>query len=299
MKSEEFQVSEKRRDVWREELELYEAFRAVCERHGLRYYAEGGTLIGTIRHAGFIPWDDDMDISMPRKDYEAFLKYAEVELDVRYFLQVPRKNDDYFYGHAKIRKNNTTAIRYIQYPEKYIHHQGVFIDVFPLDNIPDNPFFHKLHKIVAVKMMQIMYYAKYYYRLNEHATITKIKHKIGQALLPTNRAIYRFYKLYEWWIRLPDRKKTKMFGTTSLLYYLEEKNSWPVEWYDSFEIMKYENTTIRVPQEYDKILTKTFGDYMMPVIAPSMHGDVFFDLEHDYKDYYTGVRHFTEKDCGL
>ena len=116
--------------------------------------------------------------------HEKFLKYAAEELPKAYFLQIPSTEEDYFYGHAKIRKNGTTAIRQIQYPERYTHHQGVFIDIFPIDNVPDGKVTKAFHKFVALKMMQLIYYAKYYYRQNKHSLKTKIKHRISCILLP-------------------------------------------------------------------------------------------------------------------
>lgn len=294
-----FCVSDKRRAVWNAELELFCAFRDICDRHNLMYYAEGGTLLGAVRHKGFIPWDDDLDISMPREDYEKFLIVAKEELSGDFYLQIPERENDYFYGHAKIRKNHSTAIRYVQYPERYLHHQGVFIDIFPLDNIPDNAIWHKIHKYVSIKLLQIIYYAKYYYRVNEHALITRVKHRIGQMLLPTNKSLYRFYRMYEWWIRLPNKKESRKVGTISIFYYLEENNSWLREWFDNPQSLDFESTKIRVPGEYDKVLRQSFGDYMTPVIAPSQHGDVYFDLSNDYRAYYDGSLTFSKEDCIL
>lgn len=294
-----FSISEKRRLVWNEELELFEVFKTLCKRHNLVYYADGGTLLGAVRHSGFIPWDDDLDVVMMREDYDKFIEYAKKELPDNYFLQIPATEQDYFYGHAKIRKNNTTAIRYIQYIENYKHHQGIFIDIFPLDNVPDRLFVRKIHKWLAVKMMQFIYYAKYYYRLNNHSILTKIKHWISVVFLPTNKAIKRVFALYEWWYRLPNRKKTSLVGTTSTFYYLEQTNTWRRDWFEQPISMKFENTFINVPHDFDKVLTKSFGDYHTPVIAPSQHGDVFFDLDHDFKDYFNGSLSFTIEDCIL
>lgn len=299
MENKDFHISEKRRSVWNEELEIFEVFRDICERHDLKYFADSGTLLGAIRHSGFIPWDDDMDVAMLREDYDKFIEFAKDELQEPYFLQIPRSDDDYFYGHAKIRKNNTTAIRYIQYPEKYKHHQGVFVDIFPLDNIPDNGFKHKIHRFFAIKLMLFLYYSRYYYRLNSHSTASKIKHKLGQICIPGNRAAYRFYKFFEWWIKLPDKKKSKIVAYTSVYYYLEDQASFERAWYDNKTEVAFENTHISVPDDYDKVLKKSYGDYLTPVKAPNQHGDVFFDLEHDYREYYDGTRTFTFDDCTM
>lgn len=299
MKQEAYVISEKRRAVWAEELELFEVLREICERHDIRFFADSGTLIGAVRHGGFIPWDDDMDFSMLREDYDRFIEYAKEELKAPYHLQIPSPGDDYFYGHAKIRKDNTTAIRYVQYPEKYRHHQGVFIDVFPLDNIPDGKAEHKVHKFIALKLLMFITYSKYYYQLSEHPRSARIKHKLGRILLPTDKALYRCSNFYTRWIKQPDKKRTARVGYTSMYYYLEDQGSFKREWFDTSVELPFEDRTIPVPAEYDKVLTQWYGDYMIPVEAPSEHGDVFFDLEHDYREYYNGTRTFTFEDCGL
>ena len=299
MKSDEFFVSEKRKQVWKVDLELIEVFKSICARHNLRYFADGGTLLGVIRHKGFIPWDDDVDITMLREDYDRFISIAKKELKPPYFLQIPETEEDYFYGHAKIRKDNTTAIRYVQYPEKYKHHQGIFIDIFPIDNIPDNRIAHKIHRFIAVKLMQFIYYAIYHYSINEHSTVTNIKHKISKMLLPSNKAIRKMFKIYERWIRRPNKKITKRVGTTSMYYYMGDATTWPREWFDKVIIKRFENIDICIPAEYDGILKKYYGEYMVPVIGDNQHGEVFFDLDHDYSEYYNGTRSFTKDDLVL
>ena len=298
METTEFVVSEKRRAVWNTEIEIFEAFRAICDRHGLTYFADSGTLLGAVRHKGFIPWDDDIDISMMRDDYEKFLKYAAEELPKEYFLQIPSTEEDYFYGHAKIRKNGTTAIRQIQYPERYTHHQGVFVDIFPMDNVPDGKVVRAFHKFVALKMMQFIYYAKYYYRLNKHSLKTKIKHRISCILLPSNKAVRRAYRRYEKWVRRYNKKQTAKIGCISMYYNLSNF-IWPREWFNEKTELPFENITMAGPAEYDRILTYEYGDYMTPVHAPTEHGEVYFDLEHNYTDYYDGTRSFTEDDLKL
>ena len=294
-----FVVSDKRRSVWNVELEMVEIVKTICDRHHLRYFASGGTLLGAVRHRGFIPWDDDIDISMFREDYDKFIAAAKTELPNGFFLQIPETEEDYFYGHAKIRKNNTTAIRYIQYPEKYVHHQGVFIDIFPMDNIPDGKYAYRIHKFIALKIMQTMYYAKYYYRTNKHAPITKIKHRVCMFLLPSNKAIRRVYNIYEKWIKIPNRKITRKVGLTSTFYNIDNIDSWDRELFKTCIVVPFESTSICIPTEFDEILKETYGDYMHPVMGANLHGEVFFDLNRDYKDYYNGKFTFSKNDLLL
>lgn len=123
--------------------EIMQQIDTICRRHNLTYFAIGGTALGAVRHQGFIPWDDDIDIGMPRKDYEAFMRYAAEELPQGYFLQTfatEKKTPFYF---AKIRKDNTKFVEF--YLRDLDIHQGIFVDIFPFDNVPDNPVVEKLH----------------------------------------------------------------------------------------------------------------------------------------------------------
>ncbi len=117
-------------------LEIMKIIHSICVKHGLIYWLESGTLLGAIRHRGFIPWDDDCDIAMPRKDYEKFLQIARSELPDGYLLQ--NKYTDPFYKgkQTKIRKINSILIESgEQGDEPYCH--GVFVDIFPYDYYPN------------------------------------------------------------------------------------------------------------------------------------------------------------------
>lgn len=128
-----FFVSEKRKKIWAVEMDLYRELERVCKKHNLRYWAIGGTLIGAVRHHGFIPWDDDIDVCMPREDYEKLCGLYSKEFSSPYFLQTPQTDPGYYFSFAKFRNSNTTAI---SMPFKNsLFNQGIFIDVFPLDYI--------------------------------------------------------------------------------------------------------------------------------------------------------------------
>lgn len=104
----------------------------ICVKHGIRYWLEGGTLLGAVRHGGFIPWDDDIDICMMRKDYNKFLEVAKFELPKEYFLQTKDTDPEFPLPIAKIRRHNTTIIETGETGEENYHH-GIFMDIIPND----------------------------------------------------------------------------------------------------------------------------------------------------------------------
>ena len=127
---------EKTRQLQLVELDIFKEFLSVCEKLQLRYYVLGGTLLGAVRHQGFIPWDDDIDVGMLREEYDIFLQKAGELLPDYLFLQCVHTEDNYYRNSAKIRHNETAYIETCV-KDMDIHH-GVFIDIFPLDNYPTN-----------------------------------------------------------------------------------------------------------------------------------------------------------------
>lgn len=123
-------------------------FAKICDKHNLTYFLDFGTLLGAVRHQGFIPWDDDVDVTMPVEDYKKFLKIAQEELGDEYFLQTSDTDIDFHYSFAKIRKNGTTFFRK-QFKEWNVH-QGVWIDIFPIVNVNSKMDFKIKKNIIKI-----------------------------------------------------------------------------------------------------------------------------------------------------
>ena len=132
-----YTVSAEMKKVWKVQMDLLKKLLEVCDKHHLKIWAEGGTLLGTVREQGYIPWDDDIDMAMLRDDYDKLVRIAPEEFDHPFFFQCGDTEKFYPRGHAQLRMDGTTAILpYIQFVNS---HQGIFIDIFPIDAVPDDP----------------------------------------------------------------------------------------------------------------------------------------------------------------
>ena len=113
------------------EVEILDEFVRICKKQKLQYFLYYGTLLGAVRHNGFIPWDDDLDVAMPREDYEKFIKMAKEELNDNFYIDNKDTNDEYYLNFTKLRKKNTIFEQDFQV--NYDGPKGIWIDIFPID----------------------------------------------------------------------------------------------------------------------------------------------------------------------
>lgn len=157
-----YRTPDKMKRIWQTELAMLDEVDRICRKHGLRYFLVHGSLLGAVRHKGFIPWDDDLDIAMPRKDYDRFAELAETELPEPLSLHTPASEEDLFWGgYARLRNGRTTAIE----PRDMGHrgNLGIWMDILPFDVCtPDDKKMEKKEK--RIRRCQSMLYAKIYGR---------------------------------------------------------------------------------------------------------------------------------------
>jgi len=113
-------------------LDMLIEFDAICKKHQLRYWLDSGTLLGAVRHQGFIPWDDDIDLSMPVEDYNEFLSVANSELSKEIFLQTSQTDKNFKFDYTKLRSNKASIVEHHEKDQAIKYHQGVFVDIFPM-----------------------------------------------------------------------------------------------------------------------------------------------------------------------
>lgn len=243
------------------ELEILQEFVRICQKHDLNYYLIAGTLLGAVRHQGFIPWDDDIDVVMLRKDYDRFAEICKEELDSKYFYQSPDTDPHYFLTYAKLRKNDTEV-----FEERFQHsefHKGVFLDVFPLDYCPKPGLIcHFLFNVLAV-----MNYRGQIDSGEEYIPYKELSGKFGYAVLrmfSPRRLVLLRKKL----LRLSAALSRKKYVASYAGAYGYYKDVYPCECYRSGATAVFEEGSYAVPADPQSFLTQIFGDDFMQIPPP-------------------------------
>lgn len=225
----------------------------VCQKYNLDYWLEGGTLLGAIRHQGFIPWDDDLDISMPRTSFNEFLKVAPKELPDNMTLQTAKNERGYFnlFVPLKIRDNNS---RYITRLERGVepYHQGIYIDIFPYDKRPTHSLARHMYKFTSKKILRLLYhkYAPVYLYTGHHPKVYRSISKLFPKSL--------LEKTLTTIIVNSNKKESPYLGYG----YDCINNSWfNCEDFYPLKKAKFEDGEFNIPNNADRILKHQFGDY--------------------------------------
>uniref|UniRef100_UPI004057697D LicD family protein n=1 Tax=Acetatifactor sp. TaxID=1872090 RepID=UPI004057697D len=175
-----YQVSDKMKKVWKIELAMLDEVDRICKKYDLTYYLVHGSLLGAVRHQGFIPWDDDLDIAMPRASYDKFLEVAEVELQEPLSIHTPLSEKDVFWGgFARIRNRMTTGMEARELNHRGNH--GIWIDILPVDVCASEELFYKKSK--RIRHYSRLLYAKIYgSEYERYMDMEKFSWKMYQAL---------------------------------------------------------------------------------------------------------------------
>ena len=274
-----FPVTEKMKRVWAVQLSMLDEVERICRKYGLRYFADSGTLIGAVRDKGYIPWDDDIDLAMLREDYERFVKVAPRELGEGLKLQTVYTEENYLRGHAQIRDGRTTG--YNEEDARAGYNCGIFIDIFPLDGMPDGKLAARLWAF-QVRLGWMVLYTWYRYDYYEKKTLAgRLLHGFGRLLhIPMRRA----YRRYEMVCARYKGKHTKRVCDTVFISQLA-KNTWERKWFEDVVYLPFENRQIPAPVGYDGRLRAEYGEYWRPAKAPTMHGGLVLDPDVPYEEY--------------
>lgn len=270
-------------DIRRIQLDLLETFINVCSRHHLRYFPCGGTLLGCIRHQGFIPWDDDIDIDMPREDYEKLKEIAPSEFSFPYFFQTSQSDPEYFSGHAKLRNSTTTGI--IKEDIYFNYNKGIFIDIFPLDHIPDKPLAAEVFCMFLYCFRNVIILGSPAYHAFPHRITGKLL-RLPCFLIVKLLRIQRLSKIYEKLCCFFQNKKNSSRIAPVSVFPLRKSVRWNPILFHETQNAPFESLQIQIPAAYDSILRQQFGDYKSPRKEPSQHSTVYLDPYTPYTAFH-------------
>lgn len=226
----------------------------ICKRNEINYYLIGGSALGAVRHSGFIPWDDDIDIALLRHDYDRLLECCKKELSNTFFLQTSETDKHYFLGFSKVRINGTLFEESFYVDSKM--HQGIFLDIFPLDNITDNKIGAYL-RFYLVKLLTKIILLKYNRIDTVNSMLVQILFFPVVKFVP-NRML----------LNLVDKNVQlgKSTNSTNVINYFTvyklKKELFPLSIWGTPRLANFEGREFPVPEHTDAYLTQLFGDYM-------------------------------------
>lgn len=274
-------------------LGIFDELLRVCESNHLTYYLGGGSLIGALRHKGFIPWDDDMDIFMPRRDYEKLFKiWNNVANTEQYSIFRTNDKQNYHFRCIGVVDKNTTVIKKYNVDEDLMH--GLFIDIMPLDGIPASKFRQ------LIQLLNVIIYNIYNVQRPpnfEDGIVTNLS-KIALKIISSQKLRYKLWHMAEKNISEYDLFKTKyckeLSTNTKAL-----RRPLPSEWFRQTKFAEFEGRQVRIPIEAEKYMTLIFGDYMqLPPESeriPKHDETVLFEELNTPYEKYRGIYYLIDR----
>ncbi len=242
------------------QLLLAAELKRICEKNNIKYFMIAGTLLGAVRHKGFIPWDDDMDFAIMREDFSKFLSVCKAELGDDFILQDMFSDEHYALPVAKLLLKGTNFTE--RNTSKNKAQKGIFIDIFPYDSIPDDENLRKKHNR-NIYFLKRLFLAKQCYSIAEK----------GQTLKRIIYALLRFMSFFvtKNYIRNKLDKELRRFENQNTKKvaamggaYGYTKESVELKWFNETVELPFEDITLSAPKDYEEYLTYFYGDYMTP-----------------------------------
>ena len=233
------------------ELELLKEADRICRKNDIHYNIIAGTLLGAVRHQGFIPWDDDADIALLREEYERFVEACKRDLDhSKYYFQDHRETEGYRWGYGKLRKKETLFLR--EYQEEMPYEQGIFIDVFPLDSVSDWKPIRKWQDLKCFLLRKILWSP-----VGQKAETNGCKRLVYRLLakIPEQRAKNMLDRMIASSHRPGKWVRILMFPTPN------QECGYRREWYEYSDEILFEDHSFIGIRNYDDYLLFKYGDY--------------------------------------
>ncbi|WP_049550646.1 LicD family protein [Streptococcus pseudopneumoniae] len=255
------------REIQQMELGIMEYIHEVCQKIGVKYFLAYGSLIGAVRHKGFIPWDDDMDICMLREDYEKLQDYLIANPDERYEVMSYKNNLNYVYPFMKVQDNHTYLL---EEDVRIDSNMGIYVDIFPVDGYEDDSVFKdKMTRLI--KKRQLSCYT--------FKGITNTKSVLNSLIRYISVIIFYFTNTNKYVAQIEELAKSRKVSDYEEVDYLIYKDMnkpvWRREWLEQVTTGTFEGKEFMIPKNYHEILTSDYGDYMQlpPVELRFSHHD--------------------------
>lgn len=277
------------REVQRVELEMLKAVAALCDAHGIRYSLYCGTLLGAIRHGGFIPWDDDVDLMMPLPDYRRFLKVAKCLPD-KYELRSPENDMHAIVPWAKVYANGTTVLPV--FAASIDTHWGAYLDIYPMIGAAKTDFGRKA-QTKMIELARRLRAAEFYRCQNAVGHSGSGWKKLAKKIivrLPFGLLAWLSNLLIGISVRNPEH--AERIGTIDAVEFAGKFDG--RDW-DELVHVPFEDCELAAPKNYDKLLSIMYGDYMTPPpeLARTPHyeaeGPVIRDMQRDFREYRSEI----------
>ena len=274
-------------------LEILLEFDRICRKNDIKYTLAYGTMLGAIRHKGFIPWDDDVDILMDRPNFDKFCKICPKEVGDDFFFQSKETEPAYPYNICRLRKNNTAMV-YKEWKHAGIH-LGIYIDIYPIDHRPDNKFARKVQAAFIIMLTpiriaknRVIYMNGGAERLKKPVYIIKNILYIIAKIMPEKLC----EKIEKYFITKYDHVPCKESGVTCegacLLNPDYGNKPFETRYFDEYKEVEFEGYRLMCIKDTDGLLRYWYGDYMqLPPLQERImyHHPEIFSTTESYKKF--------------
>ena len=267
--------------IWDATLDIYKEIVKICDRHNLRHYVTDGTLIGAVRHKGFIPWDDDFDMSMPRPDYEKFIEYAKTELPSHLKFVNWKNTPEFHLMFGKVQDSRKEVIKDLEEKSGLKMSNGIFVDIFPIDGYPRNVLDRFFVKFMHFTLNQAINFR--FSKWGNRSWVGRLLHPISGLIAlftPWLRTYKDFQLVSEKMLLKFPYELSEYTGRASICLHVLNRPPLAKSAWGEGRIVKFHNTEVRIPFDSKAYLQPIYGDYMKLPPESARHPT------HSYSDYF-------------